>query len=90
MLKMVKNAPIQIDLGANLLIQETFWTGLSFRSGSSIAAILGFQVNKQMLVCYSYDYGVNKIQKYSQGSHEIALNYLFSFTGRKIVTPRYF
>lgn len=90
MVKAVQNAPIQADLGANLLIRDMFWTGLSYRTNSSIAVILGMQVNKQFLVCYSYDYGLNRIQKYSLGSHEIVLNYLFSFTGRKIVTPRYF
>jgi type IX secretion system PorP/SprF family membrane protein len=86
----VQNAPVQFDLGANVLIRDMIWGGLSFRSGSSLALILGYQVNKQFLVCYSYDYGVNKIQRYSQGSHELVLNYLFSFTGRKIITPRYF
>lgn len=90
MLKAVQNAPMQVDLGANLLIRDMFWTGLSYRTGSSLALMLGMQVNKQFLVCYSYDYGLNKIQKYSQGSHEIVINYLFSFTGRKIITPRYF
>jgi type IX secretion system PorP/SprF family membrane protein len=91
MIKAVQNAPLQADIGANLLIQDMIWTGLSYRSGSSLALILGLQVNKQFLVSYSYDYGLNKIQKYSPGgSHEIVLNYLFSFTGRKIVTPRYF
>ncbi len=90
MLKAVQNAPLQVDLGANLLIKDMIWAGLSYRSGSSMAVILGMQVNKQFLVSYSYDYGLNKIQKYSAGSHEIVLNYLFSFTGRKVITPRYF
>ncbi len=90
MVKAVQNAPAQIDLSAVSLINEMIWAGLAYRSNSSMSAILGFQVNPQFLVSYSYDYGLNKIQKYSQGSHEIALNYLFSFKGRKIVTPRYF
>lgn len=90
MLKAVKNAPIQLDLGANLLIKDFIWAGLSYRSGAAISLLMGWQVNKQFLCSYSYDVGVNKIQKYSSGSHEIVLNYLFSFTGKKIVTPRYF
>lgn len=90
MLKAVKNAPVQLDLGANLLIKDFIWAGLSYRSGSAISLLMGWQVNKQFLCSYSYDVGVNKIQKYSSGSHEIVLNYLFSFTGKKIVTPRYF
>jgi type IX secretion system PorP/SprF family membrane protein len=90
MLKAVSNAPAQLDIGGILLIKEMIWAGLSYRSNSSASVLLGIQVNKQFLACYSYDYGLNKIQRYSQGTHEIVLNYLFSFTGRKIVTPRYF
>jgi type IX secretion system PorP/SprF family membrane protein len=90
MVKAVKNAPVQVDLTALGLFNETIWAGLSYRSNSSLALILGLQVNKQFLVNYAYDYGLNKIQRYSQGSHEIALNYVFSFKGRQIVTPRYF
>jgi hypothetical protein len=66
------------------------WAGMSYRSASAVSALLGAQVNKQFFVCYSYDYSTSKIQNYSQGSHEIVLNYLFSFSGKKVVTPRYF
>jgi type IX secretion system PorP/SprF family membrane protein len=90
MIKAVKNAPAQLDLGANALINEMIWAGLAYRSNSSMSLLLGMQVNKQFLVSYSFDYGLNKIQKYSQGSHEIVLNYLFAFKGKKISSPRYF
>jgi hypothetical protein len=66
------------------------WAGLSYRSNSAASLILGVQANKQFLVSYAFDYGLNSIQKYSQGSHEIVLNYLFSFKGKKVITPRYF
>jgi type IX secretion system PorP/SprF family membrane protein len=90
MIKIVQNAPIQFDLGANLLIKQMLWAGLSYRSNSAASLILGVQANKQFLVSYAFDYGLNSIQKYSQGSHEIVLNYLFSFKGKKVITPRYF
>ncbi|HQQ95223.1 MAG TPA: type IX secretion system membrane protein PorP/SprF [Bacteroidia bacterium] len=90
MIKYVPAAPVQIDIGGNVLFRDMFWGGLSYRSGSAISVLLGMQVNSQFLVNYAYDYGVNQIQKYSQGSHEIVLNYLFSYKGKKVVTPRYF
>lgn len=90
MIKAVKNAPAQLDLGGSCLINEMIWAGLSYRSNSAMSVLLGMQVNKQFLVSYSYDYGLNKIQRYSQGSHEIVLNYLFAFKGKKISSPRYF
>lgn len=90
MVKMVQNAPIQYDININCLLKNMIWAGAGYRSGSNVSAILGVQVNPQFLVSYSYDYGLNQIQKYSQGSHEIALGYLFSYKQRKVVTPRYF
>jgi type IX secretion system PorP/SprF family membrane protein len=79
MIKAVKNAPVQLDLTANFLIKNMIWAGLSFRTNSSIAAIMGVQINPDFLVNYSYDYSVNSIRKYSQGSHEIGITYLFSY-----------
>lgn len=90
MVKAVQNAPIQYDISANFFIKEMIWAGVSYRSNAAVAAIVGVQVNPQFLVSYSYDYGINAIQKYSQGSHEIGINYLFSYKGKKVVTPRYF
>jgi type IX secretion system PorP/SprF family membrane protein len=90
MVKAVQNAPIQYDITATFLIKEMIWAGISYRHNAAVAAIVGIQINPQFLVSYSYDYGINQIQKYSQGSHEIGLNYLFSYKGKKVVTPRYF
>jgi type IX secretion system PorP/SprF family membrane protein len=90
MIKMVQNAPLQYDVNVNFLIKNKIWTGVSYRSAADVSVLLGLQVTPQFLVNYSYDYALTKIQKYSQGSHEITLGYLFSYKQRKVVTPRYF
>ncbi len=90
MVKLVQNAPLQYDVNANFLIKNKIWAGVSYRSSSDISALLGLQVNNQFAVNYSYDYSLSKIQKYSQGSHEIVLSYLFAFKQQKVITPRYF
>lgn len=90
MVKMVTNAPLQYDVNVNVLIKNKVWAGVSYRSSSDISGLIGLQVTPQFLVNYSYDYSLTKIQKYSQGSHEITLGYLFSFKQHKVVTPRYF
>jgi type IX secretion system PorP/SprF family membrane protein len=90
MVKMVQNSPLQFELNTNVLIKNMIWAGLSYRSNSSLAAIVGVQVNPQFIVSYSFDYGLNEIQKYSQGSHELAIGYVFSYKQKKVVTPRYF
>lgn len=90
MIKLVQNAPIQYDFNLNFLINNKIWTGISYRSKADISALIGLQVNPQLLINYSYDYSISNIQKYAQGSHEFTLAYLFAFKNRKIVTPRYF
>jgi len=90
MVKAVQNAPIEFDVNVNALIKNLIWAGVGYRSGSDIVGILGVQINPQLNFTYSYDYGLTKIQKYSVGSHEIALGYVFAYKGKKIVSPRYF
>lgn len=90
MVKMIQNAPLQYDVNVNCLIKNKIWAGLGYRSGADISALLGIQVNPQLAINYSYDYALTKIQKYSQGSHEITIGYLFSYKKGKVITPRYF
>ncbi len=90
MVQVVQNAPLLYNVNVNVLIKNLIWAGVSYRSGADVSAILGVQVNPQFIVSYSYDYTLNDIQKYSKGSHEIALGYVFSYKQRKVVTPRYF
>jgi type IX secretion system PorP/SprF family membrane protein len=90
MIKAVQNAPLQYEVNVNALIIDKIWAGLGYRSNASAVGLLGAQITPQLVASYSYDYGINEIQKYSQGSHELAISYLFSFKGRKVTSPRYF
>jgi type IX secretion system PorP/SprF family membrane protein len=54
--------------------------GLSIRGFSSnsidgLNFILGSKVNPKLRVSYSYDYGLNSLQNFSEGSHELQINY---------------
>lgn len=90
MIKVVQNAPLQFDVNVNAFIKNLVWAGIGYRNGSNVSIITGVQANQQLLISYSYDYGLSKLQKYNQGSHEIALSYLFAYKNQKVVTPRYF
>lgn len=90
MLKAVINAPVEFDVNLNALIKERLWLGVSYRSVSDISGIIGVHIVPQFLISYSYDYSLSKLNTVSSGSHELALSYLFSYKGKKIVNPRYF
>jgi type IX secretion system PorP/SprF family membrane protein len=90
MIKAVQNAPVNFDVNVNALIKEMVWVGVGYRSSSDIAGLLGVQLGPQFVFSYTYDFPLSQIQTYTQGSHEIALGYLFTYKGKKLVTPRYF
>jgi type IX secretion system PorP/SprF family membrane protein len=90
LLKMAQGTPVQIDINTNALIKEVLWAGVSYRSSGFVNFLLQLQLTDQLRFGYSYDFGINELSAVNKGSHEIVLNYIFSFVKYKIVTPRYF
>jgi type IX secretion system PorP/SprF family membrane protein len=77
------------DINAHINFLDRFWTGLSYRSGRSVAALFQFAVNNQFRIAYTYDFDFNKLSRYSNGSHEIMLRYEFKYKV-EVVNPLIF
>ncbi len=91
LIKYVEGAPLQLDLNASVLFQEVIWLGVSWRSFDSLDGILQIQATPQFQIGYAYDFlTTTDLSRVNGGSHEIMLNYRFSFSKNKVVTPRYF
>jgi type IX secretion system PorP/SprF family membrane protein len=91
LIKYLAGAPIEIDLNANLLIQNIVWVGLSYRSFDSIDAILQLQLNPKLQLSYAYDFATqSSMNRINSGSHEIMLSYRIPIFRNAVVTPRYF
>ena len=93
LIKATNGAPISYDLTANLLYNEKFWLGGSYRINEQTAAIGGivdFQVSRQLRVGYAYEKPISDIASYTTGTHEILLMYEFKFLSSKLKSPRYF
>lgn len=77
------------DLSANVLIQNRFWTGITYRTNNEIVAMAGWQASPQLRVAYSFDYPTGDLSHLNSGSHELSLQFDF---GYKIntVNPRFF
>lgn len=88
--KAVEGADLQVDLNANFLFIDKLWLGVSYRSFESVGLLAQYMVTDQFGVGYAYDLNVNGLKDYNSGSHEIVLNYLFSFRKKTMLTPRYF
>ena len=68
----------QIDVNANLLINNKFWVGGAWRFQDAIVAMAGIELKPNLKLGYSYDITTSEIKTYSSGTHEIVLNYCFS------------
>ena len=88
--KIVKGAPLQVDLSANFLINDKFTAGLAYRWDAAFSALAGFQVSDSWFIGYGYDMEVTKLANYNSGSHEIFLRYELFKNYDKVVSPRFF
>ncbi len=81
----VYGAPLQFDVSGNVLLMETLWLGLSYRSISDVVFLAEFKPNPKSPYTfrYSFDYSLNSLNQYAKvGSHEISIQFDFSFNKR--------
>jgi type IX secretion system PorP/SprF family membrane protein len=79
----VYGAPLQFDISANVLLAETVWLGLSYRSIAEIVFLTEYIINRQFTVRYSFDYSLSSLNQYAKyGSHELSLQFDFTFNRR--------
>ncbi len=82
-------ASTQFDANLTVMYLKKFWAGVTWRNKDAWAPLLGYQhsFNKfgTLKVGYSYDVTTSDISNYSNGSHEIMVNYCFN-----IVIPKVF
>lgn len=71
-----KMIDIEADLSLIVEYKKIMHGGVSFRTGSSIAALFGLKLLPDLELAYSFDLlYINQFEKYNGGSHEIVLKY---------------
>lgn len=88
--KITYGAPVSVDANASFLFYDKLWLGAMYRFGDAVGLLVQFQFNTQLRTGYSYDYTTSKMNKFSNGTHEIMIGYDLSFAKEKIKSPRYF
>lgn len=89
LLRYFPNQTAVLDLSANVIIRELIWTGLTYRTNRELIAHLGWQVNDQLRVAYSFDYPTGSLGFLNNGSHEISIQFDLGFR-INTVSPRFF
>jgi type IX secretion system PorP/SprF family membrane protein len=90
LIKVVKGAPLQVDLSANVLFNEKLTLGLAYRWSAALSAMAAFQISDSWLIGYAYDRETTRLGSFNSGSHEIFLRYELFKKYDKIVAPRFF
>ncbi len=70
-----EGTPLSVDYTVNLVFDEVISLGSSFRSGDGAILFINYKLSEKFYIGYSYDYTVSDIQRFSNGSHEIMINY---------------
>lgn len=87
--KIVSGAPLSLDVSANFLFNDKFRTGIAYRWGDSISALLGFQVSDSFQIGYAYDLTTSNYSNYNSGTHELMMRYEI-FRDMPMKSPRFF
>ncbi|HKJ78547.1 MAG TPA: type IX secretion system membrane protein PorP/SprF [Prolixibacteraceae bacterium] len=65
----------QMDINANLVFDDRFWGGISYRVQDAVALLMGLEMGNGLKVGYSFDLVTSSIGYYGWGSHEIFVSY---------------
>jgi type IX secretion system PorP/SprF family membrane protein len=82
-IKFVQPAPVQFDLGLRAIYKEKIWLGAAYRHLDAVSAMVGFIMQENLMLAYSYDYTMTNIGKYSTGTHELMIGIKFHRTPEK-------
>ncbi len=90
--KVVRGAPLQVDLSANFMLNEKFIVGAGYRWDAAISGMVGFQISNNFLVGVAYDRETTALGSaiFNDGSFEVILRYDFIKTKGNLKSPRFF
>jgi type IX secretion system PorP/SprF family membrane protein len=90
MLRVTPNAPISADVTAQFVFYEKIWLGATYRVGNAFGFMLQAQVTQQLKIGYAFDLTTSELGAYNSGTHEVLVNFDFSFGRGRVRSPRYF
>ena len=69
LLKYNENGAFQGDFRVKLFYNQSYWGGITFRTGNAIIVLAGLSIDSYVFG-YAYDYSMANIMRHSLGSHE--------------------
>jgi type IX secretion system PorP/SprF family membrane protein len=75
LIRLQDDAPLSFDINGTGVIYETVGLGISYRLNEGVVGLFELQINENFHVGYAYDYTTSDLNNFSNGSHEIMVNY---------------
>lgn len=82
MIKYSEGGEIQADISGKFFYQQSYWAGLSYRTGNSIVVMAGLSIDK-LIFGYAFDISLNSMMKQSYGTHEFTFIAKFGDNARR-------
>lgn len=84
------DAPISFDLNTNVLFNNNFEIGASYRFEDSFSGLVAMNLSETLRVGYAYDRVTSDINVVADASHEIFLTFNLAFPRKVMQSPRFF
>ena len=90
--KVVRGAPLQLDLSANFMYNDKFIIGAAYRWDAAFSGMAGFQISPSFLLGIAYDREITELGNaaFNDGSFEVILRYDFIRVQGNLKSPRFF
>ena len=92
LLRIQEGAPFSMDITARFILYEAVSVGTSYRWADAIMLIVEVKLHENLHFGYAYDHTLSDIGRFSNGSHEIMLNYRYKIpiVHQGLACPAYF
>lgn len=91
MTKIVQGSAFSLDISANVLFNEKFELGTSYRFDDSLSALMSVKVSPIINVGYAYDYTTSNLGQFNSGTHEVFMLFNIDLLGKGFdKSPRFF
>lgn len=77
LIKYVRNAPMQVDLGGYAIYKRIVGAGMAIRTGDAMYFSAKYEYNEMLSVGYSYGVRINSLSPYTGSSHEFMISYFY-------------
>ena len=85
-----KDVPFEFELNGNLIFNDAFMVGASYRYQDAISGLLQYRFKGGLKAGFAVDFTASELKKATTGSFEVMVGYTLQCDDCKIVNLRYF